>query len=57
MCDDVDQFLGCKLEFDDSGLENYERGGDFDFGVAAPRPGGQLGGASFLLLGTCILIT
>ena len=40
MCDDVDQFLGCKLKIDDSGLENHERGGDFDFGVAAPRPGG-----------------
>ena len=36
---DVDQFLGCKLKFDDSGLENYERGGDFYFGVVAPRPG------------------
>ena len=40
MCDDVDQFWGCKLKFDDSGLENYERGGGFDFGVAAPGPGG-----------------
>ena len=36
---DVDQFLGCKLKFDDSGLENYERGGDFYFGVVAPAPG------------------
>ena len=68
MCDDVDQFLGCKLKFDDSGLENYERGGDFYFGVVVPRAGdfpsgpraqplGGVGGASFLLLGTCILIT
>ena len=31
-------WLGRK--FDDSGLENYERGGDFYFGVVAPRAGG-----------------
>ena len=36
---DVDQFLGCKLKFDDSGLENYERGCDFYFGVVAPTLG------------------
>ena len=65
---DVDQFLWCKLKFDDSGLENYERGGDFYFGMVAPGVGhfpsrpralplGGVGGASFLLLGTCILIT
>ena len=54
-------WLGRK--FDDSGLENYERGGDFYFGVEAPRLGrpainypgaspGGVGGASFLLFGT-----
>ena len=37
---DVDQLFGCKLKFDDSGLENYERGGDFYFGVVAPGAGG-----------------
>ena len=41
MCDDVDQFLGCKLKIDDSGLENHERGGDFDFGGVAPSTGDQ----------------
>ena len=39
MCDDVDQFLGCKWKFDDPGPENHERGGDFDFGVEAPALG------------------
>ena len=39
MCDDVDEFLGCKSKFDDSGPETMERGGDFYFGVEAPRLG------------------
>ena len=39
MCDDVDEFLGCKSKFDDSGPETMERGGDFYFGVVAPTPG------------------
>ena len=67
MCDDVDQFLGCKSKFDDPGPETMERGGDFYFGVEAPRLGqvaikapgatpGGVGGASFSLLGAWILI-
>ena len=47
----VDQFFVCKLKFDDSGLENYERGDDFDFGVAAPRPGDPPSGPRALPLG------